>query len=89
MYQLKLEPRVEKTLAHLALDTRRRIAAEIETLAEDPRPADCMPVRAAPRGTFRIRVGDWRVIYVVDDVDHKVTIARVARRKGDTYRRLR
>jgi len=38
-------------------------------------------------GKFRIRVGPWRVIYLIDDKAWRVIISRVKRRKEDTYRR--
>lgn len=52
----------------------------IDALAEDPRPAGCTPVRAVPKGTYRIRVGDYRVICVVLDEEQVIVVARVARR---------
>ena len=53
--------------------------AAIDALAEDPLPAGCEPVKLAPKGTHRIRVGDYRVIYVVLSDDQVLLISRVAR----------
>jgi mRNA-degrading endonuclease RelE of RelBE toxin-antitoxin system len=44
-------------------------------------------VRAAPKGTYRIRVGDYRVIYLVLDDQQVIVVARVARRSETTYRK--
>jgi len=63
--------------------------AAIDALVEDPRPVGCIPVRAAPKGTYRIRIGDYRVIYVVLDTEQTIVIARIARRGESTYRELR
>ncbi len=88
-YQIRIERRAEKALVRLTRRDRRRIIKAIDDLAEDPRPAGCVPVKAAPRGTYRVRVGDYRVIYLVlDDDEGLVTVTRVRRRGGDTYKGL-
>lgn len=88
-YQIRIERRAEKALVRLTRRDRRRIIKAIDDLAEDPRPAGCVPVKAAPRGTYRLRVGDYRVIYLVlDDAEGLVTVTRVRRRGGDTYKGL-
>jgi len=87
-YQIKVERRVEKELASLPQRDRRRIIAAIDALAENPRPAGCVPVKGAPRGTYRLRVGSYRVIYLIMDDEHLVTVTRVRRRGKGTYRGL-
>jgi mRNA interferase RelE/StbE len=61
-----------------------RVAAAIDDLAINPRPAGS--VKLAGRDDFRIRVGDYRIVYAVDDADDLVLIARIAHRR-DAYRR--
>ena len=63
------------------------MVAAIDALAEDPRPAGCVPIRAAPKETYRIRVGGFRVIYVVLDDAEVIIVARVASRSETTYRK--
>lgn len=63
-YQIRIERRAEKALVRLTRRDRRRIIKAIDDLAEDPRPAGCVPVKAAPRGTYRVRAGHYRVIYL-------------------------
>ena len=58
--------------------------AAIDRLAEEPRPHGT--VKLAGRDDYRIRVGDWRVVYEVDDVRRRVIVVRVAHRR-DVYRR--
>ena len=76
---------LEKSVAH---QDRDRIVEAIDALAEDPRPHRCVKVRGAPAGTFRIRAGDYRIIYVVRDNNHMVIVARITRRSEDTYKNL-
>jgi mRNA interferase RelE/StbE len=76
-------------MAHLPRQDQARILTAIKALAEDPRPVGCRPVKAAEKGTYRVRVGDYRVVYVVLDGEQVIIVARVARRSENTYRRLR
>jgi len=51
-------------------------------------PAGCRPVRYAPKGTYRVRMGDYRLVYTVLDEDQLIVVARVVRRSESTYRDL-
>ena len=55
----------------------------IDALATDPRPG---PPKLTGRDDFRLRVGDYRIVYAVDDEEHLVLIARIAHRR-EVYRR--
>ena len=68
-----------------ALDNRhlRQIVPRIEALAWNPRPAGCKKLRGAS-DLWRIRIGDYRVVYSVDDSRSEVEILRVRRRR-DVY----
>lgn len=85
-YRLEIERRAQKALARLPWRDQARIVAAIEALAEDPRPVGCLPVGAAPKGTYRIRAGDYQVIYVALDNERVIIVARVAKRSESTYR---
>lgn len=63
---------------------RERIGAAIDALAVEPRPPGV--VRLAGRDDFRIRVGDYRIVYAVDNAARLVLVARIAHRR-DVYRR--
>lgn len=62
----------------------RRIVAAIDSLAEDPRPAAAVRLRGAERPLYRIRAGDHRVIYSVDDTVVTVEVLRIGHRR-DIY----
>lgn len=73
--ELEAVPRVED---------RRRILEKIEGLADDPRPAGS--VKLADRDDRRrIRQGDYRIVYSVDDPQRTVTVIKIGHRK-DVYR---
>jgi len=61
-----------------------RIAEAILKLEDDPRPRRCRKLRGLEG--WRIRVGDWRVIYHIDDEERVVTVVAIRRRREDTYR---
>jgi mRNA interferase RelE/StbE len=62
---------------------RDRIAAAIDGLADDPRPRGS--VKLAGRNDYRVRVGDYRIVYAVDDDERLVLVARIAHRR-EVYR---
>ena len=61
-----------------------RVAQAILKLEDNPRPPGCRKLRDLEG--WRIRVGNWRVIYHVDDRERMVVIVEVRRRREDTYR---
>lgn len=64
---------------------RGRIVAAGDALAHDPRPAGCKPMRGQP-GLWRIRVGDYRVLYEIADEVLLIVVAKVGHRR-EVYRR--
>jgi mRNA interferase RelE/StbE len=63
---------------------KSRIAAAIDGLSNEPRPSGI--AKLAGSNDFRIRVGDHRIVYAVDDLRGIVIVARIAHRR-DVYRR--
>lgn len=57
----------------------KRIAPVIDSLADDPRPAGCLKVKSEEK-LWRVRVGDYRIGYEVDDAKREVTIIKVGHR---------
>ena len=80
MYKLSITRRAEKEIRRLDRQTKNRILEAINALANQPRPAGCRKV-LSEEGVWRIRVGDWRIGYLVDDKDDAITIIRIANRK--------
>ncbi|MFQ6111839.1 MAG: type II toxin-antitoxin system RelE/ParE family toxin [Nitrospinota bacterium] len=81
MYQVKTASRrVEKEIADLPREVRDRVIQAIWRLREDPRPRGARKMMGEMRGAWRIRVGDYRVIYDVDDDQRLVIILASAHR---------
>ncbi len=79
MYSIVITSRAERELNRLDRSTKNRIITAALSLADDPRPQRCLKVKAA-ENLWRIRVGDWRVGYQIDDQMRIVTIITVGHR---------
>ncbi|HXF72423.1 MAG TPA: type II toxin-antitoxin system RelE/ParE family toxin [Actinomycetota bacterium] len=85
-YEVELSSRAAREFLELPGPVQRRLAQKIDLLAEDPRPPGAE--KLVGLDAFRIRVGDHRIVYLVDDRSRVVTIARIGHRR-DVYRRGR
>jgi mRNA interferase RelE/StbE len=83
-YEVRIERQACRTLEKLERGVQRRIATAIRGLADDPRPAGSRKLKN--REVWRIRVGDYRVIYGVNDKESIVLVAKIDHRR-DVYRR--
>lgn len=85
-YTIVLTKAAERGLVGIPRADQKRIARRIDALAEDPRPDGVRKLQGA-EDTYRIRVGDYRVLYEVADavITITITIIRVAHRR-DAYR---
>jgi mRNA interferase RelE/StbE len=80
-----LKRSVMKDLEPLATRERERIMERIGVLADDPRPHGCEKLSALER--YRIRVGEYRIVYSIEDAALLVWVVRVGHRR-DVYRNL-
>lgn len=84
MHEVFLERSAERDLKALPSDIFRRILPLIRALAQNPRPPGCHKI-AGSRNDWRIRMGDYRVVYEVDDKLKQVKVMRVRHRR-EVYR---
>lgn len=83
-YQIEGQPTLLKQMKGIPAHEQRRILERIYQLADEPRPAGAEKLTDV--GGWRIRIGDYRVVYWIDDSQRVVTVTRV-RKRGDVYRR--
>jgi mRNA interferase RelE/StbE len=83
-YSVGVERRAQKQIARLSTEMQDRVEAALQTLTEEPRPPGCR--RLTNRGGWRIREGNYRIVYEIDDDQREITVLRVAHRR-DVYRR--
>ena len=86
MYEVEILPRVYKALRRLPKGELRRILKRIQNLGEQPRPSGCKKLRGQ-EDVYRVRVGEYRVLYRIRDAERRVVVLNIGHRK-DVYRRL-
>jgi len=85
VYEVYLERSAENDLKRLPASIFHRIIPQIKALAESPRPSGCRKI-AGSKNDWRIRIGDYRIIYEIDEKAKAVRIMRVRHRR-EVYRR--
>ena len=84
MYAVEFLPSAAKTLSNLDDVVRRRIARRIDRLAAEPRGGGATKLRGAD-DVWRARVGDYRILYRVEDERLVILVIRIGHRR-DVYR---
>lgn len=74
--------RAQKEFANLPKDIYSKVSKALQLLGEEPRPSGCLKLKG--REGWRIRVGNYRVLYKIDDEQKIVTVVHVGHRK-DVY----
>lgn len=78
-YAIEFVASADKALRRLPVAMPRRIVTAVEGLAEDPRPTGCVKLSDADNA-WRIRVGDYRVLYDIQDRRLVVLVIRIGHR---------
>ena len=84
MYEVHLERTAERDLRRLSAQVFYRIIPRIEALSDDPRPPGCHKISGS-KNDWRVRVGDYRIIYEIDERAKTVRVMRVRHRR-EAYR---
>ena len=82
-YRILIKPSAVKELEALPRKDRQRAASRIQGLARTPRPAGCEKLSGSDR--YRVRQGNYRIIYSIEDVELVVLVVRIGHRR-DVYR---
>ncbi|MBS1681083.1 MAG: type II toxin-antitoxin system RelE/ParE family toxin [Bacteroidetes bacterium] len=85
MYIITFKKSAEKELFRLPNQIIKRISYAIDGLSENPRPLGAKKLEGQKESLWRIRIGDYRIIYFVEDVIKIVEIRKVGHRK-DIYK---
>lgn len=85
-YRILLEAKAEKNLEKLPKEVQKRITQRILNLKDTPRPFGVTKINTANEW-YRVRVGDWRILYEIDDKAKKIIVLRVRHRK-EVYKNL-
>jgi mRNA interferase RelE/StbE len=83
-YAVSVRPAAQRQFARLPTNAKRAVAASLEALAVEPRPRNHIKLSGSS-DSYRIRVGDYRVVYQIDDASRKVLVTVVGHRR-EVYR---
>jgi mRNA interferase RelE/StbE len=83
-YRIEFKPSAAKSLAKLPDDLQKRIVRAVELLADDPRPPGVVKM-AGDDNLWRVRVGDFRIVYEIHDGVLLVLVLRIGHRR-EVYR---
>ncbi|MEW6556574.1 MAG: type II toxin-antitoxin system RelE/ParE family toxin [Elusimicrobiota bacterium] len=81
-YRITIKPSAEKELNKYSLKIYEQIVPHIFSLQNNPRPFNYKKLKS---NIYRVRSGDYRIIYTIDDINKIVEVTKVAHRK-DVYR---
>ncbi|MGI9141381.1 MAG: type II toxin-antitoxin system RelE family toxin [Gemmatimonadaceae bacterium] len=82
-YSVRIKRSAAKELEAIPLKDRRRIVSRIEALHIEPRPSGCEKLSGEEK--YRLRQGDYRILYEIADRELIVTVVRIGNRR-DVYR---
>jgi len=84
-YRVEVETRAKREFLDLPAEAQERTTDAIDDLEANPRPSGAK--RLVGKDGYRIRKGDYRILYTVDDKSHMVYVYRIGHRR-DVYRSL-
>ncbi len=82
-YKVQIKRTAQKQIDKLPLSVARRVVSKIRDLSDNPRPAGSRRI-VGSENTWRIRVGNYRILYTIEDDILLVEVIRVRHRK-DSY----
>ncbi len=84
MYLITFKRSAEKEIQKLPNQIIKRLSVAIDGLSSNPRPSGCKKLEGQKESLWRIRIGEYRVIYSIEDTIKIIEIRRVGHRK-DVY----
>jgi len=82
IYEIRFSEKAEKDFSKIPKNDIIKILDKIELLSENPYPADYKKIKASDENLYRIRQGDYRIIYSIKDKIQIVEVRRIGHRKN-------
>ncbi len=86
MFNLVYSPRAQKSLRKFPTEYQLLILKKIQILQENPKPRGYDKIAAKNPPLYRLRIGDYRIFYFIDEETKEVIIVDIKRRTTQTYR---
>jgi mRNA interferase RelE/StbE len=83
MHRIEIKKSALKELSQIPPPYNKKIVEAIDELAFNPRPVSCKKLKGSE--AYRIRVADYRIVYIIEDVIQLIEIQRIRHRK-DVYK---
>ena len=80
MYEVFLEKRAEREIKKLPAELFYRFIPKLKSLSENPKPPGCRKITGT-KNDWRIRIGDYRIIYEIDEHEKAVKVMRIRHRR--------
>ena len=84
-YVVRLERRAERELRQLPRHVLRAVDAKLMALSQNPRPSGTVKLRGREAEGWRVRVGEYRILFTIDEGERVVSVYRI-RPRGAAYR---
>ena len=85
-YTIRIQSKAKRQLKSFEKQTQARISNAVDQLAKNPKPNNCKPLKGFT-GIWRLRVGDYRVIYEIKDAKLIILVVEIGHRR-EVYRGL-
>ncbi len=86
VYKIEIVRAAQKQIISFPREAQIEMSRAIDGLANTPRPSGCKKLRGTD--LWRLRIGRYRVVYLIDDEARLATLVKVALRREDTYQGL-
>lgn len=84
-YDVRLESRAERELKRLPRHVLRAVDAKLTALSQNPRPPGTVKLRGREAEGWRVRVGEYRILFTIDESARVISVYRI-RPRGAAYR---
>lgn len=84
MYDVRIAAVAQEQFQALPLGIQKRVLDVFARLGHWPQVSGAKPMRYGLKGSFRVRTGDWRVLFTVDEPAKRISVFRIANRR-DVY----
>lgn len=80
-YTILLNRKIRKFIENIEEKEKKRLKLKLQSLSENPTPLEVKKMRGAYRNLFRVRMGDFRILYFIDNDVQEIIVVKIDKRK--------